>query len=118
MTQRILPYGWDGTAPARIGGRFAFWARNRLLGCPRHIPRVLQATSGVDPGVKHARLRRMNVTHDREPELPELVSLSVRVTRETADALKAIADREDRSIAAEIRRLIRDRIDADRAAIA
>ena len=36
----------------------------------------------------------------------ELVSLSVRVTRETADALKAVADRNYRPVAAHIRFLI------------
>ena len=36
----------------------------------------------------------------------ELVSLSVRVTRETADALKAVADRNYRPVAAHLRFLI------------
>lgn len=36
----------------------------------------------------------------------ELVSLSVRVTKETADALKAVADRNYRPVAAHIRFLI------------
>lgn len=42
---------------------------------------------------------------------PDLVSLSVRVPRETADRLKAIADAEYRPVAAEIRRLIQERVD-------
>lgn len=42
----------------------------------------------------------------------ELVSLSVRVTREMADRLKAIADSEYRPLAAELRRLIQARIDS------
>jgi hypothetical protein len=44
---------------------------------------------------------------------PDLVSLSVRVPKATADALKVIADREYRPVAAEIRRLIQERVDAD-----
>ena len=43
----------------------------------------------------------------------DLVSLSVRVPRATADRLKAIADREYRPVAAEIRRLIQERVDRD-----
>jgi predicted DNA-binding protein len=43
----------------------------------------------------------------------ELISLSVRVPKETADRLKQIADREYRPVAAEIRRLIQERIDND-----
>jgi len=49
------------------------------------------------------------------PEPAEMVSLSVRVTPDMAAALKEIADREDRPIAAELRRMIRERIDRDRA---
>ena len=45
------------------------------------------------------------------PTDPDLVSLSVRVPREMADQLKAIADAEYRPVAAEIRRLIQARID-------
>jgi predicted DNA-binding protein len=44
------------------------------------------------------------------PEPGQMVTLSVRVTRETADALKVVADREYRPVAAEIRRLIETRI--------
>jgi predicted transcriptional regulator len=40
-----------------------------------------------------------------------LVSLSVRITPELAAAFKEIADREDRPVAAEMRRLIRQRVD-------
>lgn len=40
-----------------------------------------------------------------------LVSLSVRVERSTAERLKAIADAEYRPVAAEIRRLIQVRVD-------
>lgn len=47
---------------------------------------------------------------------PDLVSLSVRVPRATADALKVIADREYRPVAAEIRRLIQERVDREKAA--
>ena len=51
-----------------------------------------------------------------EPNAPDdLVSLSVRVTPAMAAALKEIADREDRPIAAELRRMIRERIDRDHA---
>lgn len=39
-----------------------------------------------------------------------LVNLSVRVSRETAEALKEIADAEFRPVAAEIRRLIEERV--------
>mgnify|MGYP001077743239 CR=1 FL=1 len=49
------------------------------------------------------------------PEPAEMVSLSVRVTPDMAAALKEIADREDRPIAAELRRMIRERIDRDHA---
>ena len=49
------------------------------------------------------------------PEPAEMVSLSVRVTPDMAAALKEIADREDRPIAAELRRMIRERIDRDQA---
>lgn len=45
----------------------------------------------------------------------DLVSLSVRVPRDTAERLKAIADREFRPVAAEIRRLIQERVDQDAA---
>lgn len=41
----------------------------------------------------------------------ELVSLSVRVPRDLADRLKAVADAEFRPVAAEIRRLIQVRVD-------
>ena len=54
----------------------------------------------------------MNAT---QPEPGDLVSLSVRVTPAMAAALKEIADREDRPIAAELRRMIRERIDRDHA---
>jgi predicted DNA-binding protein len=40
----------------------------------------------------------------------QTVTLTVRVSKETADALKAVADREYRPVAAEIRRLIETRI--------
>jgi hypothetical protein len=40
----------------------------------------------------------------------ELVTLTVRVTRETAAALKRVADREYRPVAAEMRRLIEERV--------
>ena len=49
------------------------------------------------------------------PEPAEMVSLSVRVTPDMAAALKEIADREDRPNAAELRRMIRERIDRDHA---
>ena len=41
---------------------------------------------------------------------PDFVFLSVRVTRDTADRLKRVADAEYRPVAAEIRRLIETRI--------
>lgn len=47
---------------------------------------------------------------------PELVTVSVRITRDLADRLKIVADREDRAVAAEIRRLIRERVDQAEAA--
>lgn len=40
----------------------------------------------------------------------DLVTLSVRVTRSTADRLKLIADAEYRPVAAEMRRLIEEHI--------
>jgi predicted DNA-binding protein len=40
----------------------------------------------------------------------KLVSLSVRVPQETADRLKVIADREYRPVAAELRRMIEERV--------
>lgn len=46
----------------------------------------------------------------RRPPEPDLVTLSTRVPRELADALKVIADREYRYRSAEIRRLIEERI--------
>lgn len=46
------------------------------------------------------------------PPAPQLVSLSVRVRRETADALKVIADKDHRPVAAEMRRLIEQHIAA------
>lgn len=49
---------------------------------------------------------------DPQPE-SDLVSLSVRVPRATAERLKAIADREYRPVAAEIRRLIQERVDRE-----
>lgn len=39
-----------------------------------------------------------------------LVTLTVRVTRATADGLKRVADAEYRPVAAEIRRLIEERV--------
>lgn len=46
-----------------------------------------------------------------DPE-PDLVSLSVRVPRETAERLKVIADASFRPVAAELRRLIQERVDS------
>jgi predicted secreted protein len=43
----------------------------------------------------------------------ELVTLTVRVTRETADALKAVADRNYRPVAAHLRFLIESDIAAE-----
>ena len=48
----------------------------------------------------------------------KLVSLSVRVPRETAARLKVIADREYRPVAAELRRLIEERDESDQGAAA
>ena len=45
-----------------------------------------------------------------QPE-PDLVSLSVRVPAEMASRLKEAADREDRPVAAHIRRLIKEHLD-------
>ncbi len=42
---------------------------------------------------------------------PEFETLTVRVPREMADRFRAIAEQEDRPVAAELRRLIRQRID-------
>jgi predicted DNA-binding protein len=47
------------------------------------------------------------------PEGAELITLSVRVPRETADRLRTIADREFRPVAAELRRMIQERVDDD-----
>lgn len=47
------------------------------------------------------------------PNSPQdFVYLSVRVTRETADGIKRVADAEYRPVAAEIRRLVEERIAA------
>lgn len=49
---------------------------------------------------------------------PDLVTLSVRVTRETAEDFKRVADSVYRPVAAEMRRLIEERVaefDADEA---
>lgn len=48
----------------------------------------------------------------QHPEVEELVSLSVRVSAETARLLKESADSEDRPVAAHIRRLIKEHVDA------
>lgn len=45
---------------------------------------------------------------------PEFETLSVRLTREMADQFRAVAEREDRPVAAELRRLIRQRIEEQR----
>ena len=45
------------------------------------------------------------------PQPEELVSLSVRVTAETARLLREIAAAEDRPVAAHIRRLIKEHVD-------
>lgn len=47
----------------------------------------------------------------QEPPEVNLVSLSVRVPRATADRLREIAEAEYRPVAAEIRRLIQERVD-------
>jgi hypothetical protein len=44
------------------------------------------------------------------PPDSDLVTLTVRVTRETADGLKRAADAEYRPVAAEMRRLIEERV--------
>lgn len=41
----------------------------------------------------------------------EFVSISVRVTRDLADQFKAVADSEFRPVAAELRRLMQERVD-------
>lgn len=46
-------------------------------------------------------------------ETSQFVTLTVRVTRETADAFKDVADRSYRPVAAELRRLIEERIAQD-----
>lgn len=51
------------------------------------------------------------------PSDSTLVTLTFRVERETADKLKAIADREYRSVAAELRRLAEDHVTAAERAI-
>lgn len=51
------------------------------------------------------------VTLNQEPQEPEFETFSVRLTREMADQFRAVATREDRPVAAELRRLIRQRID-------
>lgn len=52
----------------------------------------------------------MNVKQD--PIQQELVSLSVRVSKQTADLLKEVADAHYRPVAAEMRRLIEERVEA------
>jgi predicted transcriptional regulator len=42
---------------------------------------------------------------------PDLVTLTVRVSRDTADRLRVIAEAEYRPVAAELRRLIQTRVD-------
>lgn len=44
----------------------------------------------------------------------EFETLTVRLTRQMADEFRAVAEREDRPVAAELRRLIRQRIDETR----
>jgi predicted DNA-binding protein len=44
---------------------------------------------------------------------PEMVAISVRVPRATADRLKLIADAEFRPVAAEVRRLIEAHVEAE-----
>lgn len=56
-------------------------------------------------------VHEVSMKHGRSESNLDLVSLSVRVPRATADKLKVIADREYRPVAAEIRRLIEERID-------
>ena len=53
------------------------------------------------------------VPETKDGQEDELVSLSVRITRATYDQFKAIADREFRPVAAEMRRLIQERIDSE-----
>lgn len=43
----------------------------------------------------------------------DLITLSVRVPRETAERFRVIADREFRPVAAELRRMIQERVDED-----
>lgn len=50
------------------------------------------------------------------PQEVEPFSLSVRVDREMYEALKDVAKRNDRPVAAQIRRFIQSGIDSDRAA--
>jgi predicted DNA-binding protein len=50
---------------------------------------------------------------DLSTDSGELVSLSVRVTKETADALKAVADRNYRPVAAHLRFLIEADVASD-----
>ena len=49
----------------------------------------------------------------QEPEEQDLVTLSVRVSRQTAERLRVIAEREYRPVAAEMRRLIETRVEQD-----
>jgi len=48
-------------------------------------------------------------SHDAE----ELVTLTVRVPRTVAERLRVLADSEFRPVAAELRRLIQERLDAE-----
>src|SRR4051812_49143638 len=77
--------------------------RNELL--MRFLPRE-GLTQPVPQGIPH------EVTVNQEPQgPPEFETLTVRLSREMADQFRAIAEREDRPIAAELRRLIRQRIE-------
>ena len=54
----------------------------------------------------------MQIMHGKGAQnTPDLVAISVRVPRETAERLKDIADGEFRPVAAEVRRLIEAHVD-------
>lgn len=58
----------------------------------------------------HATVHEVNAKQTSEESAEEMVSLSVRVRRETADLLREVAEANYRPVAAEMRRLIEERV--------
>lgn len=66
------------------------------------------SSGGLDGSWLQVILHEVPMKQDRNAQ--DLVTLTVRVTRSQADALKRVADLEDRPVAAELRRLIKRRV--------